>query len=197
MFKITLIAIFSFIVSCKTEKKHSSATKSANDDARERPKIKDSIARDYYSKGLDAMKQEKLTDAESYFSKADKIENNNPLILNALASMAYALGDSLRGESLYLHIISIDSVYALAYLNYAKHLLRGHQLERANGVLLKAIHHNPDDYYKGRIYHELALLNVDLNNCDSAIEYAKKAKVFSVSQDLSYLVEDIYSLCNH
>ena len=198
MFKIAIIIICSLIFSCNTDKKDSSARKSKNNYDRERPRIKDSIANDYYSQGLNAVKQDKLTDAENYFYKADKIENNNPIIVTARANIAYALGDSSRGESLYLHAISIDSVYVLSYLNYAKHLRQEHQPERANSILLKAIHFNPNDYDKGRIYHDLALLSIDLNSCDSAMEYAKKARIFSPDQYLSFVqeIESLLSPCN-
>ena len=189
MLKIAVISLCTLIISCKVNRKDSSITEHRNKFTYERPKIKDSIAQDYYSKGLDAVKKEEAVKAEYYFRKADTAENNNPIIITALGNMAYVLGDSLRGSYLYLRAISIDSIYALAYLNYAKHSREEHQLERANILLLKAIHFNPDDYDKGRIYHDLASLNIDLNNRDSAIEYAKKAKLFSPDQYGSFLEE--------
>ena len=108
--------------------------------------------------------------------------------------MAYVLGDSLRGESLYLRAITTDSMYSLSYLNYAKHLKEGHQLEKANNILLKAVQFNPYDYDKGRIYHDLALLSIEMNNCDSAKEYSKRAKLFSPGQYGSF-EEEIESVC--
>jgi tetratricopeptide (TPR) repeat protein len=195
MTKLAVIIICILTIACNAKREDSSVTKNRNSISYERPKIKDSTAQHFYSKGLNAVNKKKAADAEYFFRKADTLENNNPIILTALGNMAYGLGDSLRGESLYLRAISIDSIYALAYLNYAKHLRQEHQLEKANNILLKAIQFHPDDYDKGRIYHDLALLNIDLNNCDSAMEYAKKAKLFSPDQSLSFVLE-VESLCN-
>jgi tetratricopeptide (TPR) repeat protein len=194
MIKIAVITVCTITISCSANRTDSSVAENSNSIIYTRPIIKDSTAQNYYTKALNAAKKENAADAEYYFRKADTAENNNPIILTALGNMAYVLGDSLRSESLYLRAISIDSIYTLAYLNYAKHLKQQHQLERANIILLKAIHSNPDDYDKGRIYHDLALLNIDLNNNDSAMEYAKKAKLLSPDQYGSFVqeIESIY-----
>ena len=106
------------------------------------------------------------------------------------------MGDNSTAEALYLRAISIDSNYRLSYLNYANYLRQKHQPERANSILLKAIQFNRSDYDKGSIYHDLALLSIDLKNCDSAMEYAKKARIFSPDQYLSF-VQEIESLCKN
>jgi tetratricopeptide (TPR) repeat protein len=194
MIKIAVITICTLTISCNANRKDSSVTENRNSHIYERPKIKDSTAQDYYGKGLNAIKKEKAADAENFFHKADTVENNNPIIITALGNMAYVLGDSLKGESLYLRAISIDSIFSLSYLNYAEHLKKGHQLEKANSILLKAIQFNPYDYDKGRIYHDLALLSIEMNNCDSAKEYSKRARLFSPDQYGSF-VREVESVC--
>ncbi len=194
--KIAVITVCTLTISCNANRKDSSVKENSNSLTYERPKIKDSTAKDYYSKGLNAVKKERDADAEYFFRKADTAEINNPIILTALGNMAYVLGDSLRGESLYLHAISIDSIYTLSYLNYAQHLKKEHQLEKANSILLKAIQFNPHDYDKGSIYHDLALLSVEMNNCDSAKEYSKRARLLSPGQYGSF-VQEIESICKN
>lgn len=194
MIKIAVITICTLTISCNANRKDSSITENRNSLTYERPKIKDSTAQDYYGKGLNAVKKEKDADAEYFFRKADTVENNNPIIITALGNMAYGLGDSLKGEFLYLRAISIDSIYSLSYLNYAEHLKKGHQFEKANSILLKAIQFNPHDYDKGRIYHDLALLSIEMNKCDRAKEYSKRARLFSPDQYGSF-VQEIESVC--
>ena len=195
MIKIALLTFFILFFSCNTKRKYT--PKSKNDFAHEKLVIKDSLANDYYSQGLKAIRRNNYIDAKNYFNKAYKIENNNPIIVNALASASFGSGDHSRADALYLHAISTDSNYILSYIGYANYLRQKRQLEKANKILLMAIHVKPDDYYKAWIYHDLALVNVDLNKCDDAIEYANKAKIFSSSQDLSYFVKEIESLCKN
>ena len=197
MIKIALIPFFILFLSCNVNRKDMPAPKSKNDFVHKKLVIKDSIANDYYSQALKAVKRDNYIDAKIYLTKAYKIENDNPIIINALANVSYGLREHSRAEALYLHAISIDSNYMLSYISYGNYLRKTHQSEKANRILLMAIKVKPDDYYKALIYQDLALINVDLKKCGDAKDYANKAKIFSLSQDLSHFVQEIDSLCKN
>ena len=161
--------------------------------------IRDTVAKNYFMKGLDAINFDGFADAKKYFLKANEIEKNNPIILNGLANVINKLGDSLEAETLYLQAISIDSNYIISYVNYGNLLRQRHQLEKAKRILLQGFRFNPSDHEKTGLYYNLAMVNLNLHKCKEAIDCANKAKSYSPDQtekeSLSGFVQEINSLC--
>ncbi len=202
---IRVISIFSLFIflACKGQtdnsKDNPSLSKMRNVIVNDNLLIKDTIAKNYFMQGLDAISFDNFTDAKKYFLKANEIEKNSPIILNGLANIINKLGDSLEAETLYLRSISIDSNYIISYVNYGNYLRQQHRLEKAKNILLQGFRFNPSDQEKTGLYYNLALVNLNLNNCDEAIECANKAKSSTPNQtekeSLTSFVQEIKSLC--
>lgn len=163
--------------------------------------IKDTTAKNYFIQGVNAINFDGYADAKKYFLKANEIEENNPIILNGLANVINKLGDSLQAETLYLRSISIDSNYIISYVNYGNYLRQRHQLEKAKSVLLQGLKFNPSDQEKTGLYYNLALVNLNMDKCGEAQEFANKAQSSTPNQtekeELKRFVQEIETLCKH
>jgi len=80
--------------------------------------IQDSVARDFFNKGIDFAKNKKYQKAQTEFEKANNLEPKNILIVNSLGLVSQALEDFEESESWFQEALSIDSLFVNTYINY-------------------------------------------------------------------------------
>ena len=206
MIKVSLAFSLFLFLSCKGQTENSkdnntSISKMKNVVVYDNLLINDTTAKNYFIQGLNALNFDGYADAKKCFSKANEIEENNPIILNGLANVINKLGDSLQAETLYIRSIAIDSNYIISYVNYGNYLRQRHQLEKAKNILLQGFKFNPNDQEKTGLYYNLASVNLNMDKCDEAQECATKAQSSTPNQaekeDLKRFVQEIKTLCKH
>ena len=100
--------------------------------------IKNKNARAIFLKGLEKIQASNYSEAMEFFLKANNLEKNNAVILNAMGKTEASLDHSAIAESYYRRALQSDSGYVHTYINYAL-LLNKQKNYRAAEAQLRSI----------------------------------------------------------
>ncbi len=145
--------------------------------------IKNKTAKKIFGEGLVNVENEEFELAKVKFIEADKIENRNPIILNAIAQSEIRLGNTEKSNQLSIKIISIDSTYVETYINLGQNYMSSRNYEKAKEILLKGRKFTTDNNLrvKSILLINLAIAYNNLEDCKNGLKYSSEA--IEISQD--------------
>ena len=117
MKKIILTICLILIVSCKNKK--TDAIMNFNYD---NLNISNNEAKKLCIEGMKEVQIKNFEEAKIAFEKANKIEQNNVIVMNALANTVNILGEKEKAENLYKNSLKIDENFTPTYGNYGNFL---------------------------------------------------------------------------
>ena len=184
-----LFLLFNTIISCNQKDKNKIVYKDKTKEAifYKNKEIKNSSAREIFRNGLENVEIENYIKAKEYFIKADKIESNNPIILNAIAETESRLGDDIKSNKILRHVLSIDSTYLPTYINLGRNYCHNKQYEKARDTYLNGTKYisNKNLHTKSTLYLNLSIVYNRLKDCQNAIKYSNEALKYSQDEVLS------------
>ncbi|MCB0460990.1 MAG: hypothetical protein KDC74_13385 [Flavobacteriaceae bacterium] len=161
--------------------------------------IKNSEAKELYEKGIELFEKSDYSNAFESFNKANQIEPNNVIILNALANLHNQFGNKSDAENLYKKAITLDSSYVISYVNYGKLLIQNKSFNEANEILIKGLNEKPSNSEKASLYFNLMVTMVNTGECEKAKEYGRlaenNAEITEQKEDILYWIAKIDSYC--
>ena len=145
--------------------------------------IKDKTAKSLFAEGLESVDNQNFEKAKEKFTEADKIERNNPIILNGIAQAETRLGNIKKSNEISLNIISIDSTYTETYSNLGQNYLRSSEYEKAKEILIKGLKFTSDNDLstKSILILNLSIAYLNLRDCNNAEKYS--SEVIKISQN--------------
>lgn len=159
-------------------------------------------ARDLFIKGLNLVEMGQFEEAKPYFIKADKLELNNIIILNALANTEARVGDFETASTMYEKNIELYPSYFNNYVNYGQFLGANHEYQKAVDILLKGKEYLSDSdssYEISAYYFNLALAYMYLSDCENALKYAYEAQTITrdeiIENSSISLIKEIQRRC--
>lgn len=147
--------------------------------------IKNKTAKNVFIKGLEKVELSNYKQAKEYFLKADKLEKNNPVILNALGNTEAALQNLNLSTSYFLRARHIDSNYVHTYINYARLLNQMKKFAEAEMELRKSPDlRNLDSNIYAAWHFNLANAYFGQNKCVESIRQIERAGDFVNKEEL-------------
>ncbi|NRS87527.1 tetratricopeptide (TPR) repeat protein [Flavobacterium sp. 7E] len=145
--------------------------------------IKDKTAKSLFAEGLESVDNQNFEKAKEKFIEADKIERNNPIILNGIAQAETTLGNVKKSNEISLNIISIDSTYTETYSNLGQNYLRSGEYEKAKEILIKGLKYTSDNDLstKSILILNLSIAYLNLRDCNNAEKYS--SEVIEISRN--------------
>ena len=161
--------------------------------------IKNSEAKELFEKGIELLENSDYSKAFDSFNKANQIEPNNVIILNALANLHNQFGNKPDAENLYKKAITLDSSYVISYVNYGKLLNQNKAFIEANKILIKGLKEKPSNSEKASLYFNLMVTMVNIGECEKAKEYGRlaenNAEIIEQKEDIINWIAKIDSYC--
>jgi Tfp pilus assembly protein PilF len=170
MKKIILTICLAVIVSCKNEK--TDAIMNFNYD---NLNIANNEAKKLCAKGMNEMQMKNFEESKIALEKANKIEHNNVIIMNALANTVNILGETEKAENLYKNSLKTDESFIPTYVNYGNLLNEQRRFDESEKILLNGLKKEPIKRYKVGLYFNLSLIMKKQNKCLEAEQYAELA----------------------
>lgn len=137
-------------------------------------------ARNYFNQGLSFINEGYYKESEYFISKANELEPDNIIILDALANLEKKIGSFEKALKMYENNIKQYPTFFNSYLNYARLLSENNQYQKAIEILSIGEKYLPNDSFKVSIYYlNLAFYYMNTNKCEKAREYVNKAKTIS------------------
>ena len=155
--------------------------------------IKDEDAKSLFAKGLENVDIQNFEKAKQKFIEADKIENNNPIILNGIAQAEARLGNIEKSNQISLNIISIDSTYTATYSNLGQNYLKLKDYKKAKDILvsgLKFTNHCSLET-KSILILNLSIAYLNLGDCANALKYSDEVLKISENQQIINSAEKV------
>jgi Tfp pilus assembly protein PilF len=184
-----LILLLFLLISCAQKNKNEDVYKNNTKDIilYDNAGIKNLEAKEFFNNGLKSIEAENYAKAKEDFIAADKIENYNPMILNAIAEVESRLGDDKKSNKILQNILSIDSTYLPTYINLGRNYSHNKQYEKAKNIYLKGIKYISDKklHTKSTLFLNLSLTYTKLGDCKNGLKYSTEALKFSQNKVLS------------
>ena len=161
--------------------------------------IQDSVARDFFNKGIDFAKNKKYQKAQTKFEKANNLEPKNILIVNSLGLVAQALEDFDESESWFQEALSIDSLFVNTYINYGTCLnsIENYKLAIEIMEIGRTKTNNSNDI--ALLCYNLAISYVNSGNCNKAKETIEiglsKLTDRSMIREFKDFKREIFEIC--
>ncbi len=137
--------------------------------------IADKKAKELCIEGMNQIQVENFEEAKAALEKANAIEQNNVIIMNALANTVNILGETNKAESLYKNSLKIDENFMPTYVNYGNLLNEQKRFDESESILLKGLAKEPITRYKEGLYFNLSLIMKKQGKCSEARNYANLA----------------------
>jgi tetratricopeptide (TPR) repeat protein len=147
-------------------------------------RISDTIANNLFIQSLELIKQKNFVAAKTFLLKADSIEKDNVIIVNALAETAYNLNKRAEAFKLYERSLAIDSNFWVTYSNYAGMLKQCGEYEKAISLLNKGRSNFKTSKQRTHFYYALSSSYYYLRRCDSADIYIDSAMYYVKDAEL-------------
>ncbi len=125
--------------------------------------------------GMNQIQMENFEDAKISLEKANAIEQNNVVIMNALANTVNILGETGKAENLYKNSLKTDENFMPTYVNYGNLLNEQRRFEESEKILVEGLKKNPITRYKVGLYFNLSLIMKKQHKCLNAKKYAELA----------------------
>lgn len=178
------LIVLSF-VSCMEKKKEKIKYKIETKDVLfyENDGIKNKTAKEIFIKGLEYVELENFQSAKEKFIQADKIENKNPIILNAIAETEISLGNAEKSNEILLKTLLIDSTYSSTYINLGQNYMKLRDYNNARAILLKGLKITTDKdlHIKSVLLLNLAITFNNLGDFNNGLKFSNQA--IEISQD--------------
>jgi len=168
MKKIILIFYLLIIVSCKNEK--TDAIMNFNYD---NLNISNNEAKKLCIEGMNKAQMKNFEEAKIILEKANEIEQNNVIIMNALANTVNILGETEKAENLYKNSLKNDESFMPTYGNYGNLLNEQKRFDESEKILLEGLKREPIKSYKVGLYFNLSLIMKKQKQCKTAKQYAE------------------------
>lgn len=138
--------------------------------------VKSNQAKEYLISGDQEHKNKNYDIALQYFEKANKVEPNNPLIINSLANIECALGRKKTAYSHFKKAISLDTAYLISYASYGTCLEKNKEHLMAIDILKRGFQKSSkDQFIHYGLAFNLAINYYKIDNCELADYYVKIA----------------------
>jgi len=176
--------IFAFIIltfsSCKTDADKIISNNSGDSeiyykDLFKNGWIKDSIASLTFDLASEQSAKNNHIKAKSLYEKADSIDPNNKIILNALGNETAELAQFEKSYEYYEKSLKIDSTYSLTYLNYGVALNKNKEFDRAIAIYNSGLNYEQDSERKGYFFYNIANVYYKMNDFSNSKIYNNKA----------------------
>lgn len=168
MKKIILIFYLLIIVSCKNEKTDAIMNFNYNN-----LNISNKEAKKLCIKGMNEAQMKNFEESKNALEKANEMEQNNVIIMNALANTVNILGETEKAENLYKKSLKTDKSFILTYGNYGNFLNEQRRFDESEKILLEGLKREPIKRYKVGLYFNLSLIMKKQNKCKIAKQYAE------------------------
>mgnify|MGYP001319373955 CR=1 FL=1 len=139
---------------------------------------------EFYMEGLRCMRKNDFQCCLKYLEKALRIDPENPVILNDLGLTEKRLFNYDRAILFLQKAIQLDSNYYAAYGNLSLTLYYAKRYQEAIDILKLANTDRAGLTERRSIYYHLFMNHTQLNNCDSAYHYYKKAVQLETTNQL-------------
>ncbi|MCB0747936.1 MAG: hypothetical protein KDC52_05315, partial [Ignavibacteriae bacterium] len=175
---------FAFIIltfsSCKTDKdkiisKNSGDAEIYYLNLYESGELKDSIASLTFDLASEKSAKNKHLKAYELYQKANSIEPNNKLILNALGNETAELGRFKKSYEYFEKSLKIDSTFSLTYMNYGVSLNKNKEFDRAIAIYNIGLKYETDSERKGYFYYNIANVYYQMDDYKNSNKYNNKA----------------------
>jgi tetratricopeptide (TPR) repeat protein len=186
--KIMYLLIILTLNSCKGQDENQVKNETDSNDViyYQNSGIKDKNAKALFNEGLEKVENLNFEIAKEKFIEANKIESNNPIILNGIAQVESKMGNIDKSIEISLKIISIDSTYAETYANLGQNYLRIGEYEKARDILIGGMKFidNGSSETKPILFVNLAVAYLNLGDCKNALKYSNEAIEISQNQKI-------------
>lgn len=193
--KIMYLVIILTLNSCKGQDKNQVKNETDSNDIiyYQNSGIKDKNAKALFNEGLEKVENLNFEIAKEKFIEANKIESNNPIILNGIAQVESKMGNIEKSIEISLKIISIDSTYAQTYANLGQNYLRIGEYESARDILIKGMKFidNGSSETKPVLFINLSVAYLNLGDCKNALKYSTEAIEISQNQKIKDFAEKL------
>lgn len=159
----------------------------------ENKEIIDLTARKLFGEGLNQIDNQNYKLAKQKFIEADKIESNNPVILNAIAQAESRLGNSKKSIEMSRNIISIDSNYVETYVNLGQNYMEQKKYIEAKGILTLGLKFTDKTslFTKSILLINLSIACNNSNDCENGLKYAIESIKISEDKEFIKFAENI------
>jgi len=137
--------------------------------------IANNQAKKLFIEGMNEMQMKNFEESKIAFEKADEIEQNNVIIMNALANTLNILGETDKAENLYKNSLKTDESFMPTYVNYGNLLNEQRRFDESEKILLEGLRKEPIKRYKVGLYFNLSLIMKKQSKCLEAEQYAQLA----------------------
>jgi tetratricopeptide (TPR) repeat protein len=180
--KIVLFCLLVCCFSCKREVNNQQEdARTINEDNRDiihhqNENIINDDARNYFNQGLSFINEGNYKESEYFFSKANELEPDNIIILDALANLEMKVGSFEKALKMYENNIKQYPTYFNSYSNYSSLLAYNNEYQKAIEILNIGEEYLPNDSFKVSIYYlNLAFYYMNINKCAKAKEYVNES----------------------
>ncbi|WP_158848144.1 tetratricopeptide repeat protein [Algibacter sp. L1A34] len=137
--------------------------------------IKDSIASLTFDLASAKSAKNDHLKAKSLYKKANIIEPNNKIILNALGNETAELSQFKKSSEYFEKSLKIDSTYSLTYLNYGVALNKDKEFDKAIAIYNSGLNYEQDSERKGYFFYNIANVYYKMNDFNNSNKYNNKA----------------------
>ena len=195
--KLYILLILLSFISCKEKNENEMIYKKNTKDVLfyNNLGIKNISAKKLFREGLENVEIEKFDKAKEKFIEADKIESENPTILNGIAQAEVRLGNIEKSNEISLNILKIDSSYIETYVNLGGNYMSIKEYEKAENILKKGLKFTTDKSLqtKSILFINLAISNNNLGNYQNGLKYSNEALKISKNADVIEFAKKIRS----
>tara|TARA_R110001583_G_C5460440_1_gene391856 strand:+ start:56 stop:664 length:609 start_codon:yes stop_codon:yes gene_type:complete len=176
--------IFAFIIltfsSCKTETEKIISKNSGDSeiyylDLFKNGGINDSIASLTFDLASEQSAKNNHVKAKNLYKKANSIEPNNKIILNALGNETAELSEFKKSYEYFEKSLKIDSTFSLTYMNYGVALNKNKEFDRAIDIYNSGLNYEQNSEQKGYFYYNIANVYYKMNDYKNSNKYNNKA----------------------
>ncbi|GAA4807090.1 hypothetical protein [Litoribaculum gwangyangense] len=205
MRNILLTLIILTFLNCKNDSdkiisKNSNDTEIHYKNQYKRGWIKDSIASVTFDLASEQDAKGNYKKAKKLYKKANQIEPNNKIILNALGDVSADLKDLNESVKYFEKSLKIDSTYSITYINFGTAYNKLLKFDKSIGILKKGLEFENDHERKGYFYYNLANSYYKIKDYRTSYEFTNKAlslvKESAVREDIIELKDVLSDLNN-
>lgn len=193
-FIFSIIFLFLIILSCKKEPDSYMDMETRNIYHFNTEGIENPEAKVLFLEGLKLATNQKFEESFQKIMMANKLEDNNPILINSLGSSIGKLGDKKRAIRMFLKAVEIDSMHYPAYQNLGVEYMRLQEFDEAEKMFLKAEQTVNNTGALAVIWINMAILHYRQKEYKTGLVYAEKAKKFSSNESVTEYIDGIIEL---
>ncbi|GAA3554795.1 hypothetical protein [Snuella lapsa] len=137
--------------------------------------MKDSIASVTFDLASDQNSKGNYQKAKKLYEKANQIEPNNIIILNALGYVSANLNESNASIEYFEKSLKIDSTNSATYINLGTAYNKLLKFDKSIEVLLKGLEYENDREIRGYFYYNLANSYYKKKDYKTSMDFCNKA----------------------